>query len=91
MKIYESRSTEKVMDIEDREPITVVKMKFKKGVPQHTPVIKTLALDNSGIMHIVAEEQENHSKLDTTFQLSNQMTDDERKCAQVRMSSANIE
>ena len=91
LKIYESRSTEKVMDIEDREPITVVKMKFKKGVPQHTPVIKTLALDNSGIMHIVAEEQENHSKLDTTFQLSNQMTDDERKCAQVRMSSANIE
>ena len=66
-------------------------MKFNKAVPQGTPVIQTLALDNYGILHIVAEEQMYHSKLDTTFQLSNQMTDEEMNKAAIRMSSANIE
>lgn len=51
----------------------------------------TTALDNSGILHIIAEEQVHHSKLDTTFQLSNQMTDDEMRSAALRMSSANVE
>ncbi len=91
LKIYESRSTDNVMDIDGREPITVIDMKFNKAVPQHTPVIQTLALDNSGILHIVAEEQLYHSKLDTTFQLSNQMTEAEMSSAASRMSSANIE
>ncbi|WP_031547771.1 Hsp70 family protein [Oribacterium sp. FC2011] len=91
LKIYESRSTDNVMDIEDREPITVIDMKFNRGVPQGTPVIQTLALDNSGILHIVAEEQLYHSRLDTTFQLSNQMTDDEMRSASMRMNSATIE
>lgn len=91
LKIFESRSTDAVMDIDDREPITVINMKFNKAVPQGTPVVQTLALDNSGILHIVAEEQMYHSKLDTTFQLSNQMTDDEMRSATMRMSSANIE
>lgn len=91
LKIYESRNTESVMDIEDREPITIINMKFNNAVPEGTPVIQTLALDNSGILHIVAEEQKYHSKLDTTFQLSNQMTDEEMRYATMRMSSANIE
>lgn len=91
LKIYESRSTDSVMDIDGREPITVINMKFKKAVPKDTPVVQTLALDNSGILHIVAEEQIYHSKLDTTFQLSNQMSDEEIRSATMRMSSANVE
>ncbi len=91
IKIFESRSTDEIMPIEDRKPLTTIEMKFKKRVPYGTPVEMTLALDNSGIMHIIAEEQEYDSKLDTTFQLSNQMTDDEMSSAVSRMSSANIE
>ena len=91
IKIYESRSTDDKMEIEDKEPITVAEMKFKQAVPKDTPVITTLALDNSGIMHIVAEEQEHHSKLDTTFKLSNQMSQDDMYKAAMRMSVANVE
>lgn len=91
LKIYESRSTDGTMEIEDRVPLTEIEMKFRQSVPAGTPVINTMALDNSGILHIIAEEQQNHSKLDTTFQLSNQMTDAEMNSAALRMSSANIE
>ena len=90
-EIYESRSTKKEMDIDDKEPITVINMKFSNAVPKDTMVIVTLKLDSSGILHIVAEEQLYKSKLDTTFKLSNQMTDDEMRSAAIRMSSANIE
>lgn len=91
IKIYESRSTDRNMEIEDRTPLTEIEMKFTQGVPAETPLVMTMALDNSGILHIIAEEQLNHSKLDTTFQLSNQMTDAEMSSAALRMSSANIE
>lgn len=91
LKIFETRSTESVIDIEGREPITVIEMTFNKSVPKGTPVVQTLALDNSGILHIVAEEQLYHSKLDTTFQLSNQMTADEMRIASDRMENANVE
>jgi molecular chaperone DnaK (HSP70) len=91
LKLYESRVTDKTMEIEDRTPITEIEMTFKQGVPEGTPVKMTMALDNSGSLHIIAEELRNHSKLDTTFQLSNQMTDAEMNSAALRMSSANIE
>lgn len=91
IKIYESRSTDKEMEIEERKPLTEIEMKFIQGVPKGTPVMMTTALDNAGILHIVAEEQFNHSKLDTTFQLSNQMTEDEMNSAVSRMSSVTIE
>lgn len=91
IKIYESRSTDELMDIEDRSPLTEIDMRFRQGVPAETPLVMTMALDNSGILHIIAEEQLNHSKIDTTFQLSNQMTDEEMSSAALRMSSANIE
>ena len=91
IKIYESRSTDEIMDIEDRTPLTEIDMRFRQGVPAETPLVMTMALDNSGILHIIAEEQLNHSKIDTTFQLSNQMTDEEMSSAALRMSSANIE
>ena len=91
LKVFESRSTDEVMEVEDRIPLTEIEMKFKQNVPKDTPVIVTTALDNSGILHIIAEEQQNYSKLDTTFQLSNQMTDIEMNSAALRMSSANIE
>lgn len=91
IKIYESRSTDRNMEIEDRTPLTEIEMKFTRGVPAETPLAMTMALDNSGILHIIAEEKLNHSKLDTTFQLSNQMTDAEMNSAALRMSSANIE
>lgn len=89
--IYESRSTEDEIEIDGKTPLTSVEMKFVRQVPGGTGVIMTFSLDNSGILHIIAEEQQNHSKLDTTFQLSNQMTDEEMRSASVRMASATIE
>lgn len=91
INIYESRSTEGAMEIEDRQPLTTIEMRFKKRVDRQTPVIMTTALDNSGILHIIAEEQMYHSKLDTTFQLSNQMSETELAHATRRMSIANVE
>lgn len=91
IKIYESRSTDEVMEIDDRSPLTVIEMKFNQALPKGTHFEVTMALDNSGLLHIVAEEQLYRSKLDTTFQLSNQMTDAEMNSAALRMSSANIE
>lgn len=91
IKIYESRATDGTMEIEGRTPLTEIEMKFRQSVPAGTPVVMTTALDNSGILHIIAEEQQNHSKLDTTFQLSNQMTETEMNSAALRMNSANIE
>ena len=79
------------MEIEDRQPLTTIEMRFKKRVDRQTPVIMTTALDNSGILHIIAEEQMYHSKLDTTFQLSNQMSETELANATRRMSIANVE
>lgn len=91
IKIYESRSTDEKMDIDGRTPLTEIEMRFHQAVPKETPLSMTMALDNAGMLHIIAEEQLYHSKLDTTFQLSNQMTDDEMKSAALRMSSANVE
>ena len=79
------------MEIEDRQPLTTIEMRFQKKVDGQTPVIMTTALDNSGILHIIAEEQMYHSKLDTTFQLSNQMSETELANATRRMSTANVE
>lgn len=89
--IYESRSADRIIDIDGKEPLTSIKMTFAGPVAENTEVVITFALDNSGILHIMAEEQQNHSKLDTTFQLSNQMTDEEMRSASVRMASATIE
>lgn len=91
IEIYETRSTDEKIPLKDQETLTIIHMTFKKSVPRGTPVEMTFALDNSGIIHIIAVEKEYDSKLDTTFQLSNQMTDDEMRSAAVRMSSANIE
>lgn len=91
IEIYESRSTEATMEIEDRKPITTIEMTFTRSVPQNTPLDITFALDNSGSLHIIAEELEYHSKLDTTFQLSNQMTENEMRIATGRMSNATVE
>lgn len=89
--IYESRSADDVIEIDGKTPLTSIKMKFTSPVPANTEVVITFALDNSGILHIMADEQQNHSKLDTTFQLSNQMTEAEMNSAALRMNSANIE
>ncbi len=91
LKIFESRSTDPYMSIEDKQPITVSEMRFQTRVPKGTPLEVSLALDNSGILHIIAEEQYNHTKLDTTFQLANQMTDEEMKKAAMRISTATVE
>ncbi|MGN0506151.1 MAG: Hsp70 family protein [Lachnospiraceae bacterium] len=91
IEIYESRSTDSIMGIDGRQPITTINMQFTRAVPISTPVDITFALDNAGILHIMAEEQKYHSKLDTTFQLSNQMTDDQMRLATSRMSNANVE
>ncbi|MDD3252038.1 MAG: Hsp70 family protein [Lachnospiraceae bacterium] len=91
LDIYESRSTSEVTDIEDKKPLTSIYMKFQRSVPKGTDIQTTMALDNAGVLHIIAEEERYHSKLDTTFQLTGQMSDTELKDAQKRMSLANIE
>ena len=91
LKLYESRVTGDYMEIEERTPITEIQMTFKSGVPADTPIEMTMALDNSGSLHIMADELRNHSKLDTTFQLSNQMSDEEMNSAAMRMNAATIE
>lgn len=91
IEIFESRSTEQTMALEDRTPITEIEMKFTRQVPKGTELVITFSLDNAGILHILGEEMCNHSKLDTTFRLSNQMSDDEMKSAVARMASANVE
>lgn len=89
--VFESRSTEEEIEIDGKIPLTSVEMKFVRPVPMGTGIVMTFSLDNSGILHIMAEEQQYHSRLDTTFQLSNQMTDEEMRSASVRMASATIE
>ena len=91
ISIFESRSMDEKMELEDRVALTDIEMKFTQRVPQHTAVEMTTALDNAGMLHIIAEEKAYHTKLDTTFQLSNQMTDDELHSAELRMSSAKVE
>ncbi len=89
--LYESRSTEEVMDIEDREPLTEINMEFTRRVPQNTPIDVLLTLDNSGILHITAEELQYHSRLDTTFRLSNQLSEGELSIAAERVAHATID
>lgn len=90
IKLYESRAVEEFIDIEERKPLTEINMKFMKSVPAGTEIVMTMALDNSGILHIMAIEKENGSKLDTAFKLSNQMSDTELKKASERMSMVTI-
>ena len=88
--LYESRSTDKDMDIEGRKPLTEIEMKFKDRVPKGTKIEMTMALDNSGLLHIHAVENMYGTVLDTTFQLSNQMTEEEMCVASARMSYADV-
>ena len=91
IEVYESRSTDNIMEIEGRKPITKILMKFHQAVPKDTEVVITFSLDNSGILHVVAEEQMYHSKLDTTFQLSNQMSEAEMRQVGHRLATTNVE
>lgn len=91
LSLYESRSTDRDLEIGSRTPITSFEMRFTRRVPIHTPIHVTLALDNSGMLHIIAEEQLYHSKLDTTFRLSNQLTGAEMQNAIARTAKAVVE
>lgn len=91
MPIYESVSKDEVMDIDEKTPITTVLMEFNSKVPKNTEIEVTLTLDNSGILHIVAHEKYSNSRLDTSFKLSNDLSEEELNTALVRMSRANIE
>ena len=89
--IFETRNTEEDMSIDNRTPITTINMSFSCGVPKDTEVKIKLSLDQSGILHIQAHEKHSGSQLDTTFQLSNQMTEEEQNSAFKRISNSNIE
>lgn len=91
LDIYESRSTDSSMAIEGRNPLTTIDMNFTQMVPQGTEIQISFMLDNSGILHVVAEEMLYHSKLDTTFTLSNQMSGIEMKLAGDRLNNSNVE
>ena len=66
-------------------------LRFNERVPKGTEITVMLALDNSGILHVMAEELCRHSKLETTFDLSNQMTEDERITAVRRTAETTVE
>lgn len=91
LDIYESRSTDSSMPIDGRTPLTTIDMNFTQMVPQGTEIQIAFMLDNSGILHVVAEEMLYHSKLDTTFTLSNQMSGTEMKIAGDRLNNSSVE
>ena len=73
------------------KPITEVDMRFNQQVPKGTKVEVTLTLDNSGLLHILASEKLYGNALDTTFQIRNQMSENEKKEALERIKSTKIE
>lgn len=89
--IFESRSTEDTLAIGNRKPLTVISMRFTNPVPAGTPLDLTLTLDNSGILHVQAIERYSNSKLDTTFSLSQQMSDRELREALEQVRSTTVE
>ena len=91
LPIYETRSMDSSLPIGDREPLTTIHMRFNQRVPKGTELKVMLALDNSGILHVMAEELCKHSKLETTFDLSNQMSESERIAAVRRAAGTTVE
>ena len=91
LEIFESRSMNDRDNFEDQKPIAVAKMRFENSVPEDTEVVVTLSFDGSGLLHLTAEEMYGHSKLDTTFSLSAQMTDVEKKEAALRLRGTTVE
>ena len=90
IEIYESRSTEKYLEIEGRKPLTTIHMSFKQNVPTGTAFDVTFSLDNAGILHVTAEEELYHSQLDTTYTLSNQLSAGEKEIISKRLKNAII-
>lgn len=91
IRLFETRSAEDELEIEDRQPLTVIDMKFKNRVPANTPLEVTMTLDNSGILHIHAVERYSNTELDTTFKLANQMSQDDMIQAGKRVAAASVE
>lgn len=91
IKLYETRSTEEELSVDDREPITTISMAFKTSVPMGTLVEITLTLDGSGVLHVYATEQYSGSQLDTTFKLSQQMSQFDMMQAERRVATAAVE
>ena len=90
IKIYETNSMENTIPMEGRKPITVITMTFNTRLPADTPFSIIFSFDNSGLLHIVAEEKHSHSRLDTTFNVSNSMSDQDISMALKNMSDATI-
>ena len=78
-------------EFEDQAPLTSIEMKFKRAVPQNTTLAVRFVIDNSGLLHVTAEEMYAHSMLDTTFRLGSQMTVREKEKAALRLRSATVE
>ena len=94
LKIFESRRMEEYIpfeEFEDKAPLTSIEMKFKRAVPQNTTIEVRFVIDNSGLLHVTAEEMYAHSMLDTTFRLGSQMTAQEKGKASLRLRSAAVE
>ena len=91
IKLFETRSSEDNMELEDREALTTIQMAFRNNVPQGTKIEITLTLDNSGILHVQAMEDYSNSKLDTTFKLSQQLSREDMMRAERRVAAASVE
>lgn len=91
LEICENRSMEDRIPYTGQTPVAKVNMSFLRSVPKGTEIVVTFTIDSSGILHVSAEELYAHSKLDTTFALSGQMSDGEMGAAASRLKKVNIE
>lgn len=89
--LYETRTAEDSLQIENNIPLTTVKLTFHKPVPMGTAVVVTLTLDNSGILHIHAVENYTNAKVDAPFALSHQMDSRDLEAAANRVNAASVE
>lgn len=89
--IYETRSTEKYIEIGNKKPVASAEMRFLTAVPQGTIIKVKCTLDHSGSIHIVATEMYSNSQLDTIVKLTNDMSESDRKSTSERIARMNIE
>ena len=91
IEIFESISPEESMNIEDGTKIGEFTLKLGRPVPIHTPLVIILSIDNSGILHLYAEEKNlTHARVEGDIQLTHQLNEQEMREAKNRTDMAKI-
>lgn len=90
--VYESLGSDARIDnFDNATKITTIYMKFEKPVPVDTEIITTMRLENSGLLYVEAEEQLYHSKLKTSFEIANTLSESEKMQAKERAKNSTVE